>query len=335
MRNPISAFIESHVSNEANSASLAFSIMTDQRFPTSKASDPSTSTSRRIGSAGVVGPLAFGCWRLTGDHATNVSLISHAVDLGITLIDNADVYGLDWGGTHFGQCEEALGRVYAERPALRERTVLATKGGIIPGVPYDSSATYLVAACEASLQRLQVDHVDLYQIHRPDMYTHPEEIAEAFTSLRARGLVREFGVSNFSVSHTRALHSFLDGGLATSQPEFSAIHLDPMRDGTFDLCMEEHITPMAWSPLAGGRLATGDGVSAELLSVLDRLATERSVSRAVIATAFVLAHPSQPIAILGTQETDRLADLAHATTITLSRTDLYAIVQASDGQPLP
>ena len=309
--------------------------MTDQRFPTSEASDPSTSMMRRIGSVGRVGPLAFGCWRLTGDHATNVSLISHAVDLGITLIDNADVYGLDWGGTHFGQCEEALGRVYAELPSLRERTVLATKGGIIPGVPYDSSATYLVAACEASLKRLQVDHIDLYQIHRPDMYTHPEEMADAFTSLRARGLVSEFGVSNFSVPQTRAVHSFIKGGLATTQPEFSATHLDPMRDGTFDLCMEQNITPMAWSPLAGGRLATGEGLSADLLSALDRLAAEKNVSRAVIATAFVLAHPSQPIAILGTQETDRLVELVTATTITLSRTDLYAIVQASEGRPLP
>jgi hypothetical protein len=309
--------------------------MSDQRFPTSQAAPLAANLPRTLGTLGPLGPLAFGCWRLTGDHSENCAIVEQAVDLGITLIDNADVYGLDWGGTHFGQCEEALGKVLSQTPGLRDQIVLATKGGIIPGVPYDSSSTYITAACEASLRRLDVDHIDLYQIHRPDMYTHPEEIAKAFSSLRARGLVSEFGVSNFTVGQTQALHSYLEGGLASTQPEFSATQLAPMRDGTFDFCMTHHITPLAWSPLAGGRLATGEGVSIDLLAVLDDLAAAKSVSRAAIATAFVLAHPSRPIAILGTQEPERLVDLANAASVQFTRGELYAIVQASEGQPLP
>lgn len=293
------------------------------------------SSVRTIGELGDVGPLSLGCWRLTGTDADNTSLITTAVDAGMTLIENADVYGLDWGGTHFGACEEALGRVFAAVSGLRDRVMLATKGGIIPGVPYDSSGAYITSACEASLARMGVDHVDLYQIHRPDHFTHPEEIAEAFNSLKSRGLVREFGVSNYTVAQTLALNAFVDNGLATTQPQFSAVHLDPLRDGTLDLCMESGITPLAWSALAGGALATGQGVSPALLAVLDELAARENVTRSAIALAFVLAHPSRPIAIIGTQTPSRISELALATSVSLARTDVYAIIQASDGSPLP
>lgn len=309
--------------------------MADLRFPSSPTGPLATNTLRTVGTIEEVGPLALGCWRLTGSDNDNIAVVATAVDLGMNLIDNADVYGLDWGGTHFGACEEALGRVLTAVPGLRERIVLATKGGIIPGIPYDSSGDYLITACEASLRRMKVETIDLYQIHRPDMFTHPEEIARAFTSLRTRGLVREFGVSNYTVTQTLALNGFLDTGLASTQPQFSAAHLDPMRDGTFDLCMEAAIAPLAWSPLAGGRIATGEGVSPELLAVLDELAERENVTRSTIAIAFVLAHPSQPIAILGTTATARLFELAKATTVSLSRTDVYRIVQSSEGVPLP
>ena len=309
--------------------------MSDLRLPESTAPSLSASATRSLGSLGPVGPLALGCWRLTGDHGSNVRLVETALDLGITLVDNADVYGLDWGGTHFGACEEELGAILRERPALRDRMILATKGGIIPGVPYDSSAKYLVAACEASLARLGVDHVDLYQIHRPDMLTHPHEVAGALTALKQRGLVREVGVSNHTVAQTRALQEFMNDSLVSTQPEFSAACLTPMRDGTLDLCMETALVPLAWSPLAGGRLATGDGISRELTDTLDRIAAEKSCPRTAAALAFVLAHPSQPVAIVGTQSPERLEDLATATRVTLTRAEMYAIVEASEGRKLP
>ena len=309
--------------------------MADLKIPSAPQTTLDVSGDRDLSSLGTVGPLSLGCWRLTGSDDDNIATVTTAVDLGITFIDNADVYGLDWGGTHFGACEEALGRVFAAVPGLRDRVVLATKGGIIPGVPYDSSGDYLIAACEASLRRMNVDTVDLYQVHRPDMLTHPEEVAAAFTSLRTRGLVKEFGVSNYTVPQTLALNGFLDSGLATTQPQFSAAHLEPLRDGTLDLCMEAAITPMAWSPLAGGRLATGEGISPELLTVLDELAARENVTRSAIAVAFVLAHPSRPIAILGSTQPERLQELARATAVCLNRTDWYRIVQASEGVPLP
>jgi predicted oxidoreductase len=253
----------------------------------------------------------------------------------MTLVDNADVYGLDWGGSGWGTCEQNLGAALAHRPGLRDRIVLATKGGIVPGVPYVSDPAYLVAACEASLRRLGVDHVDLYQIHRPDPFTHPAAVAQAFESLRDRGLVREFGVSNHTPSQTAALQAHLPFPLASTQPELSVVALQSLRDGTLDHCAALGITPLAWSPLAGGRLATGDGVRPELVAVLDRLAEREGVTRAAVAIAFVLAHPSRPVAIVGTQQPARLAELAVAATVHLDRRDVYDLIVASDGVPLP
>ena len=88
-----------------------------------------------------VGPVSYGLWRYTNDDlATAQGLIEAALDAGMNLIDTSDVYGFDWGGTGFGTVEALLGRVLAAAPELRDRMVLATKGGIIPPTPYDSSA---------------------------------------------------------------------------------------------------------------------------------------------------------------------------------------------------
>ncbi|HSP30236.1 MAG TPA: aldo/keto reductase, partial [Ilumatobacteraceae bacterium] len=152
---------------------------------------------RTIGSLPPVGPLSFGLWRYTDtDVATAQALLETALDAGMNLVDNADVYGFEWGGTGFGRVEEILGSVLAVAPALRERMVLATKGGITPPVPYDSSPGYLRSACEASLQRMGVDVIDLYQIHRPDLLSHPADGAGGMAALRDEGKIREVGVSN-------------------------------------------------------------------------------------------------------------------------------------------
>lgn len=291
---------------------------------------------RTIGSLPPVGPLAFGLWRYTNDDvAAAQGVLEAALDAGMNLVDNADVYGFDWGGTGFGQVEEILGSVFAVAPQLRDRLVLASKGGISPPIPYDSSPSYLRSACEASLRRMQVEVIDLYQIHRPDMLTHPAEVATTLGTLRDEGKIREVGVSNHTPAQVAALAAHLPFPLASNQPEYSALHLDPLRDGTFDQCMCHGITAMAWSPLAGGRLATGDGVGPELLDVLDALAEREDVDRATIAIAFVLAHPARPIAIVGSQNAERLAGTAAALDVELSRNDVYSIIQASEGVPLP
>ncbi len=294
------------------------------------------SQQRSLGTLDPVGPIAYGQWRFTDEDLTvGQALLETALDSGMNLIDTADVYGFDWGGTGFGQVEEILGRILASSPGLRDRIVLATKGGIMPPLPYDSSPKYLRSACEASLERLQTDVIDLYQIHRPDMFAHPADVAITLNALRDEGKIREVGVSNHTPAQVAALQAHLEFPIATNQPEFSAAQLAPMRDGTLDQCMELMITPMAWSPLAGGRLATGEDLRPELLDVLDGLAAREGVDRTQIALAFVLAHPSAPIAIIGSQNPDRIRSSTAALAVNLDRNDVYGIVQASEGVPLP
>lgn len=290
-------------------------------------------------------PLAWGCWRLVGDDVGGArARIDAALEIGVDLFDLADVYGLDHGGRAAGESEALFGRVLGESPALRDRMLIATKAGIVPGVPYDSSARHLAAACEASLARLRTDVVDLFQIHRPDLLAHPAEVAAALARLRETGKIREAGVSNHSPAQTEALQRHLPFPLATTQPELSCLAIAPLRDGTLDLCLRERITPLAWSPLAGGALARSAGEARRLpdgarlaatIELLDRLAAREHTSRENVALAWLLVHPAGPIPILGTQQPKRIVESAAALRVSLSRRDWYEVLAASQGAPHP
>jgi aryl-alcohol dehydrogenase-like predicted oxidoreductase len=288
-----------------------------------------------------VGAVGFGCWRLTGsDLAANHALVEAAVGTGMNLIDTADVYGLDWGGAGFGANERALGAVFAAAPGLREQVVLVTKGGVVPGTPYDSRPAHLRAACEASLQRLGTDHVDVYLVHRADLFVHPSAVAEALAGLVEHGLARAVGVSNHAPSRTRAVTAYLppEVPLAADEFECSAAVLEPLFDGTLDACTERGTLPVAWSALAGGRLVGGKGDSTlrhELFATLDAIAADHDVSRAVVAIAFVLALPARPVALVGSQRPERLVELASARELALDHAELYRIVEASLGTRMP
>jgi aryl-alcohol dehydrogenase-like predicted oxidoreductase len=292
---------------------------------------------RALGHTGIsVGPLAFGCWRFTHDHVRDARrVLDAAIEHGLRLVDTADVYGLDWGGVGFGACEAMLGQVLGDAPELREQIVLATKGGIHPPTPYDSSPEALRRACEASLHRLGVETIDLYQVHRPDLFAHPEAVADTLLELRAEGKIRAIGISNHTASQHTALRAYLGDALATSQPEYSVAHLDPLRDGTFDCCARDGVTPLVWSPLAGGRVASGEGLRPDLLALLEELAAREGVSRAAVGLAFTLAHPTRPVTIVGTQNPARIHEATAALRVHLDRTDCYRIVVASEGVPLP
>ncbi len=290
-----------------------------------------------------VGPIAYGCWRFAGtDAATAQAKIETALECGMTLIDTADIYGVDGGG-QFGDSEALLGDVFKAAPSLRERMVLASKGGIVLGVPYNSTKAYLTAAVEASLTRMNVETIDLYQIHRPDLLTPVAELADALTALRNAGKIREVGLSNQSCSQFRALQAHLDFRLISQQPEFSAWHQDALWDGTLDLSQEFGIATLAWSPLGRGMLATGkpeDGLQEivcfeKVMAVLQRLADREETTTSNIALAFTLAHPANVTPIIGTQSLDRIRESADATKVKLTRRDWYDIVEARQGAPMP
>lgn len=293
---------------------------------------------RRLGKSGLlVSPFAWGMWRFRGEDLRAArALADAALESGITLFDTADVYGPD-NDEPFGAAEALLGRVFAEAPGLRDRVVLATKGGIIPGVPYASDAGELIAACEASLKRLRVDRIDLYQVHRPDLLAHPHEVAGALDRLRRDGKIAHAGVSNHTPSQTAALQAHLDFPLASVQPEFSALAVAPLWDGTLDQAMERDYAVLAWSPLAQGRLAepAGDLRARAVVLELDRIAEANGLGRTAVAYAWLLAHPSRPIPIVGSQQPDRVREAVAAFDVILSKADWYAVLTAARGEPLP
>ena len=292
---------------------------------------------RPLGKSGIqVSPIAWGMWRFAGQSvADGQRLIEAALDAGVTLFDTADIYGFDGSGG-FGDAESLLGEIFAASPLLRNRMVLATKGGITPPVPYDSSRDYLMRALDNSLRRMRVDSVELYQVHRPDILAHPEEVAATLDSMVASGKVRAVGVSNYTLAQTRALSAYLKTPLASLQPEFSPLHLEPLTDGTLDHAMQHDVAVLAWSPLGGGRIAKpSDARATAVAAALDTIANANGISRAAATYSWIMAHPARVIPIVGTQDAGRIAELADAFKIGWTRQDWYDVLVAARGEKLP
>src|SRR6201995_4579577 len=181
-----------------------------------------------------ISPIAWGMWRFRGEDVKAArGRVEAALEAGITLFDTADIYGPD-NGEPFGAAEALLGRVFQQAPSLRQRMVLATKGGIRLGVPYDSSASYLRCAIDDSLARLDTERVELWQVHRPDILPHPQELARSLEDAHRSGKSAAIGVSNFSAAQTATLASYLTIPLASQQPQFSPLYLEPAQNGLLD-----------------------------------------------------------------------------------------------------
>ncbi len=294
---------------------------------------------RRLGKSDLmITSLGWGMWRFAGIEVKAAQkLVESVFEAGINFFDTADIYGFQNPQVGFGDAEALLGEVFKQAPSLRSKMVLASKGGIIPPTPYNSSYDYLVNACEASLRRLNTDVLDLWQIHRPDLLTHPAEIARAVDHLIQAGKIRTFGISNYTVAQARALAAHLNTDIVSFQPEFSPLALDAMTDGTLDLAMEIGASVLAWSPLGGGRLAKdGDDTRTKtVIAALDKVAATHGVSRTSIAYAWVASHPSQPIALVGTQNPQRILETREVSKIQLSPDEWYQILVASRGAPMP
>lgn len=300
---------------------------------------PLPPATRTLGASGIaVSPIAWGMWRLAENGRTPADaarLVHAALDAGINFLDTADIYGFDGAGG-FGDAEALLGEVLAAEPALRQRMVLASKGGIMPPLPYDQSPTYLKQALDASLRRMKVDTIDLYQIHRPDILAHPQEVARVLDDAVAAGKIRTIGVSNFTVHQIAALNQFLGNKLVATQPEISPLRITCFENGELDQAMMLGLTPLAWSPLGGGRLADPQSERDRAVAAeLDRVAANYGVSRSVAVYSWLMAHPAGIVPIIGSQQPARIVEGAAALKVQWNRTDWYAVLVAARGERLP
>ena len=299
--------------------------------------------------------LAYGCWRivaggkpveLTPDRQEDVaSAIMAAYDAGYRFFDHADVYS-------DGLAEEVFGRVLKTHKGMRDQILLSSKCGVrMKGDPkndspyrYDFTAEHIVKSCEGSLKRLRTDRLDLFLLHRPDYLAEPEEVARAFSRLKESGKVREFGLSNAAPSFFQLIQQALPMRLVTNQLEISLMKLDFFHNGSMEHCMMEKITPMAWSPLAAGRLSftgpidlneAGHAKRIQLRDAVDRVARRRRVSRAVVALAWLLKHPSGIIPVVGSTDPRNIRDLTKAVEVDLTREEWYSLMEGAVGQRLP
>ena len=301
--------------------------------------------------------LCYGAMRISGTWdrdkvdaaaiARGIRSLESAVEAGYTFIDHADIYGDT-------TCEMIYGLALDRHPEWRGRLVVATKCGIRfedepPGTPhrYDFSAKHIRWSIDESLKRLKLDQVDLYQLHRPDWLADPDEVAEALIDIRSAGKVRHFGVSNFRPSLVSALQRALPFPLVSNQVQIHLLRLDCFEDGTLDQCLEKKMTPLAWSPLAGGRLAAAldekrplpenerdAAVVAKLRPLLADIAQAYSVTPLAIVLAWLMRHPSKIIPIYGSTRPEAIKEAAKADTVALDRDNWYRILRVARGKKL-
>lgn len=286
--------------------------------------------------------LVQGYWRMhdwnrsTKEH---LAFLQQHVDLGVTTVDHADLYG-DYGN------EERFGAVLARAPGLREQLQIVSKCGIqlltekAPGrriKHYDTSADHIVQSVERSLQRLRTDHLDVLLLHRPDPLMNADEIAGAFTGLRDAGKVLHFGVSNFTTAQFDLLQSRLSFSLATNQVELGPLATHTLFDGTLDQLQRLQVRPMAWSVLGGGRLFDdGDDTGRRVRAVLERVGEALGGCGVdQVAFAWVLKLPAAPLPILGSGRIERVRLAVAATAIDLGREPWFEILAAATGRDVP
>ncbi len=295
--------------------------------------------------------LIYGCMRTIGvrdpadmndDRRREAyAAIAAALDAGYNHFAHADIYGR-------GECERVFGAFLRDYPGVREKIIVTTKCGIRwagdpdPQAPhrYDFSSEHIVWSCEQSLQRLGVEQIDVYLLHRPDVLMEPDDIAHAFDQLQQQGKVKHFGVSNFTPSQTALLQDRLSQPLVCNQLELHLLRMDPFEDGTLDDLYRRQITPTSWGPVAGGRL--GDEAAPALdarqrlmCRVLDDEAAAHGTTRSTLAMAWLLRHPSNTLPIVGSRRPDRIQAAAAADGLTLSREAWYRLYVAARGRGLP
>jgi len=288
-----------------------------------------------------VSVMAQGCMRLADAKDTPDRILGTALDCGIDFFDHADIYG-------GGRCEELFGSWLHAHPSLRDKITIQTKCGIRKGC-YDFSKKHILSSVDASLRRLQTDHIDVLLLHRPDALMEPEEVAEAFDTLECAGKVLHFGVSNHNPMQIELLKtavrqpivanqlqfSIPESGLVTSglnvnmKNEESVVH-----DGSaLEYLRLKKITLQAWSPFQGGFFRgpfVGDRERYPALNeALDQYAKRYGVTPTAVAAAWVLRHPAKIQLISGSVSPNRIREIAKGADVELSREDWYAIYRAA------
>ncbi|ECX5747403.1 aldo/keto reductase family oxidoreductase [Listeria monocytogenes] len=288
--------------------------------------------------------ISLGCMRmadLSKEDANKV--INTALENGIDFFDHADIYG-------GGKSEEVFADAIDMNATIREKMILQSKCGIRQGF-FDFSKEHIIASVEGSLKRLKTDYLDTLLLHRPDTLFEPEEVAAAFTELEKSGKVRHFGVSNQNPGQIELLKKYVDQELIANQLQFSIMHtgmidtgfnvnmtIDPSLDrdgGILEYSRLNDMTIQAWSPFQYGffeGVFLDNDKFPELNKTIDKIAADKGVTNSAIAVAWIQRHPASFQTVVGTMNPGRIADIAKASDVTLSREEWYEIYRAAGNQ---
>ena len=293
-----------------------------------------------------VSQVALGCMRIGRmSDAEADRYLATTLELGYNYYDHADIYG-------GGKCEEVFGAALGRNPALRDKIVIQTKCGIRRGM-YDFSREHILSSVDGSLKRLGVEKIDVLLLHRPDLLMDPDEVAAAFDELEASGKVAAFGVSNHSPAQIELLKKSVRQPLIINQMQLSVANA-PMiasganvnlynndatnRDGYLrDYCRLHGITVQPWSPLQYGFMEgtfLGNEKFAELNKTIGEIGEKYGITDTGVAIAWLLRMPDRMQPVVGSVNLTRLADIARAADVMLSREDWYKIYLAA-GYTLP
>ena len=286
--------------------------------------------------------IIHGHWRLAEWNISSqelIGIIQQVIDLGITTFDHADIYG-DY------TCEKLFGDALNRKKELRHKIQIITKCGIkllSDKYPerkvkhYDYSSHHIISSVENSLKNLSTDYIDLLLLHRPAPFFNPEEVAKAFSELKKSGKVLHFGVSNFTPEQFEMLSSYLENKLVTNQVEISPYCLDHFENGNIDYFLKKRIKPLAWSPLAGGKLLKPvDEKSKRLFETLHKVSKELNIdSIDKTIYSWILTHPAIVLPIVGSGKIDHIKNAVESLHINMPLESWYKIYNASTGKELP
>ena len=282
--------------------------------------------------------IVYGMWRLTDDTDTSPlhvrSNIETCLAQGITTIDQADIYG-------GYMAEEVLGKAI-KGTALRDKIEIVTKCNIVAPAGrhamvrvkhYDTSRAHIIASVDASLRLMGVDYIDLLLIHRPDPMMNHLETGSTLDDIVSTGKIRAVGVSNFRPWDIDLLQSAMKSPIIVNQIEISVLHHKPFTNGDIAFLQQRSITPMAWSPLAGGALF--DTANKLLIEALAKVAERLESDLTSVAVAWLLAHPARILPVMGTNNLERIAAISKATSLIIDRQTWYEIYTAALGEDVP
>jgi predicted oxidoreductase len=275
--------------------------------------------------------LIVGVWRWHTISPQQIeALIKTSLASGITSFDHADIYGNY-------SCEEIFGNALRGNTALRNQMEIVTKCGIKllsdkrPDHQikhYDTSKDHIVWSVENSLKMLATDRIDLLLLHRPDPLLNPTEVAEAFSILKKQGKVLHFGVSNFTTAQLEMLQSYLPFPIVTNQIELSLFKNQSLFDDTVDSLMKNRISPMAWSPLGGGKHFDDEKVK----SLLQNLSDHYQTTPTRLLLAWLLNHPSSIFPILGSTKPERIEEGAKSVDLKIERQHWFEMLKWVTGK---